>query len=132
MFKLNKLTRQTGLKVHRNRSFYIKFIKFIIVFFILVVLFGKMFSVKKLFRRREFVVQKDLLDYNEDDLRKGWPFKITKNYDMYDLRTYISKPKVVSSENSPGEGGDFSGKCLKKITEIEKKRKTLLKKSFIR
>ncbi|XP_055296045.1 polypeptide N-acetylgalactosaminyltransferase 5-like isoform X2 [Sitodiplosis mosellana] len=105
MFKLKGLTRQTGLKIQRKRSFPMKFIKFIIVSLILVCLFNKMFSLKKLFRRRTFVVQKDLLDYNEDSLRTGWPFQITKHYDMYDLRTYTPKPKVISTQNLPGERG---------------------------
>lgn len=106
MFKIKTLTRQTGLKVQRNRPFFTKLLKLIVVLFILAILFGNMFSVKKLFRRRKFTVQKDLLDYNEDGLRPGWPFQITKNYDMYDLQSYTKKPKVVSREKLPGERGD--------------------------
>lgn len=69
-------------------------------------MFDKMMPERSIFRRKSVVVQKDLLNYNEDGLRQGWPFKITKNYDMYDLRTYISKPVFLSSLNLPGERGD--------------------------
>lgn len=106
MLKMKTLTRQTGLKIQRNRTFFPRFLKVIIVLFILLVFFGKMFSVKNLFRRRKFTVQKDLLDYNDDGLRTGWPFQITKHYDMYDLRSYESKPRIISTEKSAGERGD--------------------------
>lgn len=62
---------------------------------------------KKTFQRRgEIVVQTDLLDYNEDDLRSDWPFEITKNYDIHDLRTYTSKPIIFSTNDLPGERGN--------------------------
>lgn len=61
---------------------------------------------KRNFQRRKIVVQKDLLNYNEDGLRPGWPFQINKHYDVTDVRSYTSKPKFISGLDWPGEKGD--------------------------
>lgn len=94
--------RRISLKLQRRGGFWVKFFICLAIF---VFLFDVLFSKNSPFRRRKIVVQKDLLDYNEDDLRPDWPFQITKNYDLYDLRHYTSKPKIIAKYELPGERG---------------------------
>lgn len=105
--------RRFWFKMKRHAPFYIQFI---IVLFIIVFLYDKMVLERKNFRRRRsVVVQQDLLDYNDVDstLRQGWQFKITKHYDINDLRTYTSKPKIIPKYDLPGERGETKSISLK-------------------
>lgn len=55
---------------------------------------------------RPVIVQKDLLNYNEDELRSGhWPFQIDKHYDVREIRSYVSKQKIIATADEPGEKG---------------------------
>lgn len=95
--------RRLTLRLKRQSSFYLKIL---IIFFIIALIFDKGVIENRLFRRGKLEVQKDLLNYNEDGLRPGWPFQITKHYDAYYLWSYTPKPKVVSTLDLPGERGD--------------------------
>lgn len=90
------------IKFPRRNSFYIQFV---VVFIIFLYTFDRIFIDRKRYQRN-IIVQNDLLDYNEDGLRQGWPFKINKHYDVTELRTYTSKPKVLPKASLPGERGD--------------------------
>lgn len=98
-----RLWRSLGLKGRRRSSYYIQFI---IVFIICAFLFDKIVIEERYFHRKNIVVQNDLLDYNEDGLRTGWPFEINKHYDVRDLRTYTPKPRILAKFDLPGERGD--------------------------
>ncbi|XP_031634085.1 polypeptide N-acetylgalactosaminyltransferase 13-like [Contarinia nasturtii] len=78
-------------------------IRIVIVLLVLKMLYS-LFAGNVSFWRSEIIVQSDLLDYNEDGLRPGWPFQITKNYHMYDLRKYSPKQKIISNSR-PGDEG---------------------------
>lgn len=98
------LMRGFHIKLNRQTSYYFKCAA---VIFIFVAAFEKLI-VENVFRRRTFIVQKDLINYNEDGLHSMWPFKITKNYDARDLRSYTSKPRIIPTVKTaelPGEGG---------------------------
>lgn len=94
--------RQFSFKLNRRSPFYIQLI---IVLLICSYLFDK-FVIEKLHTRRTIVVQTDLLNYNEDNLRKEWQFQMDKHYDMHDLQTYVQKPKILAKFDLPGERGD--------------------------
>lgn len=102
MFLVSLSLRRFWFKIRRRAPFYIQFI---IVLFILVILYDKMVLERKNFRRKTVIVQTDLIDYNEDTLRQGWPFQITKHYDIKNLKTYTSKPKIIPKYDLPGERG---------------------------
>lgn len=93
------------IKLKRQTSYYFKWA---VAAFIVLTVFEKLVIENGLFQRRTHIIQNDLLNYNEDNLRNMWPFKITKNYDARDLRSYTSKPRVVPTLKTaelPGEGG---------------------------
>lgn len=93
------------MKFQRKNIFYV-----VISLFILKIVYNQLFtedhknSNEYTFWRRKVIIQNDLLDYKEDGLRSGWPFKITKQY-LYDLQPYTSKSKIVST-GLPGDEGD--------------------------
>lgn len=99
---LIRLLRRFKLKYRRKIPIYAKLI---VILFIFVYLIEKFVIDNSLFRHRRTVIQNNLLDYNEDDLRPDWPFKISKHYDPYDLRTYVSKSKIIVKSDLPGEMG---------------------------
>lgn len=103
MFLISSSPRRLFFKLRRSAPFYFQLI---IVLFIFVFLFDKMVFERRLFRRKSVAVQNDLLNYNEDNLRQGWPFQITKHYDINELRTYTSKPKILPRYDLPGERGE--------------------------
>lgn len=88
-------------KMRHRSTFYIHFI---IIFITCAFIVDKLFIDKRNFRKK-ITVQNDLLSYNEDRLRPGWPFQITKHYDVNDLRPYTSKPKILAKYDLPGEKG---------------------------
>ncbi|XP_031617146.1 polypeptide N-acetylgalactosaminyltransferase 1-like [Contarinia nasturtii] len=90
------------LKWKRRSSIYLQII---LVLFICMFLFDKMVLNTRFFRRKNIVVQKDLMNYNEDGLRTGWPFQINKHYDMFDLQTYTPKSRIIAKFDLPGEQG---------------------------
>ena len=103
------LARRLYIKFKRQSSFYLKCV---IAIFIVVILFDKLIIENGFFRlfRQTLVIQDDLINYNEDDLRNEWPFQITKHYDARDLRSYKSKPRIfpnVKTADLPGEGGSI-------------------------
>lgn len=103
MFTLGRLFRRLTKKFRRqigNR------VKYIVIFFICVILFKKLILERRYFGRKSAVIRQELLDYNEDDLRKDWPFKINKHYDMNELREYVQKPRILAKAAFPGERGD--------------------------
>lgn len=104
MFVIGGSFRRVTFKLQRRVQFYVKLFIFLAI---CVYVFDGLNTGNRLFRRRKIVVQKDLLNYNEDGLRPDWPFGITKHYDAYDLRTYVSKPKIISKFDLPGERGDW-------------------------
>lgn len=108
--------RGLHIKFKRQSSYYLKCA---IAIFIGLIVLEKLIIENGLFRRRTFfIIQDDLINYNEDDLRKEWPFQITKHYDMRDLRSYTPRLKIVPNVNTadlPGEGGFIYFLCnLKK------------------
>ncbi|XP_031617135.1 polypeptide N-acetylgalactosaminyltransferase 1-like [Contarinia nasturtii] len=100
MFINRRKIRSIGRKFERSNIFCL-----IIVLFILKILYD-LFSGNSIFRKKKVIVQDDLLDYNEDGLRSRWPFQISKYYDANDLQPYISKRKIISSSDLPGDGGE--------------------------
>lgn len=97
--------RSLHFKLKRQTSYYFKWA---VVVFITVTVFEKLIIENGVFRRRSHIVQNDLIKYNEDNLKTVWPFKITKNYDARDLRSYTPKPRIVPTLKTaelPGEGG---------------------------
>lgn len=96
-------------RLHRkSKRQIVYYFKWFIAIFIVIIVIKKIFIEDELFRRRTFVIQNDLLNYNEDDLRTEWPFEIAKFYDARDLRTYTKKLKItpnVYTAGLPGEGG---------------------------
>lgn len=80
----------------------------LLVFFIICYVFYDQLIRKHYHRwqRGPLMVQEDLLDYNEDKLRSGpWPFQIVKHYYVHDLRSYVSKQRIIATEDQPGENG---------------------------
>ncbi|XP_055296048.1 polypeptide N-acetylgalactosaminyltransferase 1-like isoform X2 [Sitodiplosis mosellana] len=112
MFLISSIGRCLWFKMRRRSPFYIQFI---VVLFICVFLYDKMVLERRHFRSKKMVIQTDLLDYNEDELRHGWPFQITKHYHMNDLRTYTSKMKIISKFDFPGERGERKQSCYLEI-----------------
>ena len=90
-------------KLRNRRTF---FIHFIITFITCAFIVDKLFIEKPKFRKN-VIVQNDLLNYNDDQLRARWPFQITKNYDVSELRTYKSKPRILAQFDLPGERGEI-------------------------
>lgn len=105
MFILGRLFRRSTKKFHRQRTNWYIYIKYIVIFCICAVLFQKFILERRYFRRKNSVIHQELLDYNEDDLRKDWPFKINKHYVIDDLREYVRKPKIIANRALPGERG---------------------------
>lgn len=91
-------------KMIRHRSTF--YIYFVIVFITCVFIIDKLFIEKTKFRKI-VIVQNDLLNYNEDRLRSEWPFQISKYYDVNELRSYKSKPRILTQFDLPGEKGEF-------------------------
>lgn len=93
-------------------------LQIILVLVVLKILYDSLFIGKFTFWRRKFIVQNDLLDYNDDGLRTGWPFQITKHYHMYDVQPYSSKRKIISSLNLPGDEGMIITVSLKSCLKM--------------
>lgn len=91
-------------KLRHRSTFYIHFI---ITFITCAFIIDKLFLEKPKFHKN-VIVQNDLLSYNEDRLRPRWPFQITKHYDVSDLRSYKSKPRILAQFDLPGERGEFT------------------------
>lgn len=97
--------RGLHLKFKRQSPY---FFKWALAIFLLFIVFDKLIIGNGFFRRQSIVVQNDLINYNEDDLRTEWPFQISKHYDARDLRSYTVKHRISPTANSvdlPGEGG---------------------------
>lgn len=97
-----KMHRRLKSKYRRKIPVYAKIV---VALSICVFFIDKIVIEHQLFRPRETLEQNDLLDYHEDGLRPDWPFKISKNYDVYELRPYVSKPKIIARSVLPGERG---------------------------
>lgn len=96
------VNRRVYLRLKRKSSIYLQFV---ITFVICAFVFDKLIIQKRYFRRKTVITQTDLLDYNEDAFRSGWPFQITKHYDMDALKTYTPKQKIIARSDAPGERG---------------------------
>lgn len=99
----------------RHRSTF--FLHFVIIFITCAFIIDKLFIEKTKFRKT-VIVQNDLLSYNEDRFRSEWPFQISKHYDVNELRSYKSKPRILTQFDLPGEKGEFESyftrdRCLK-------------------
>lgn len=94
--------RFLSLKSRRLLSFILRLLVLLIICY---VFYDKIIR-KHHWQRRTVIVQDDLLDYNEDDLRSGpWPFQIDKHYDVHETQPYVSKRKIIATEDQPGERG---------------------------
>lgn len=104
MVATNVSCRRLSSKFQRRCAPYLQFI---IIFFICGFLFDQLIRHNNTnnIRRKKVNVQKDLLDYNEDDLRPEWPFQIDKHYDVAEVYTYTQKQKVIAKVDLPGERG---------------------------
>lgn len=105
------LARSLQTKLKWQSLFYLKWA---VVVFIVVIIFDKLIIENGPFRRGTFIMQDDLIDYNDDNLRNEWPLHLTKYYDVRDLRTYTSKPRIVPTVHTaelPGEGGLSKFRC---------------------
>lgn len=100
---------------YRLRSTF--FLQFVVVFVTCAFIFDKVF-IERPKSRKSVLVQTDLLNYNEDGLRPTWPFKISKHYDVRTLRTYKSKPRILTQFDLPGERGEFESLCRQIVTIV--------------
>lgn len=91
------------LSSRKARKFYIHFV---IAFITCAFIIDKLFIDERNFRKN-IPVQNYLLNYNDDQLRTRWPFKISRYYNVNDLRTYKSKPRILAQFDLPGELGEF-------------------------
>lgn len=96
--------RRLSSKFRRRCASYLQFI---IIFLICAFLFDQLIRYNNTHQQKKVIVQDDLLDYNEDDLRPEWPFQIDKHYDVAELHAYVPKPKIIAKVDLPGERGDF-------------------------
>lgn len=81
-------------------------LRFLIVFLVCYIFYDIIILKYYYWPRRPVTVQKDLLDYNEDNLHLGqWPFQIDKHYDVSELRSYASKRPILATADLPGEKG---------------------------
>lgn len=105
MFSIARKLRRFFLvtKMRHRSTFYIHFV---IIFITCAFIVDKLFLERTNFHKK-VVVQNDLLNYNEDGLRSRWPFQIEKHYDVRDLRSYKSKPRILAHFDLPGERGEF-------------------------
>lgn len=94
-FRINKMRHRSTFYIH-----------FVITLITCAFIIDKLFIDKRNFRKN-FPVQNDLLNYNDDQLRARWPFKMSRYYDVHDLRTYKSKPRILAQYDLPGELGEF-------------------------
>lgn len=103
MFISRVLIRRIDLRLKRRSS---HFIHLIVLLAIFVFLYDKFILNDYPLQPKIVVVSNDLLNYNEDHLRTGWPFKMNKHYDVSEMRSYTSKPKFISGLDWPGENGN--------------------------
>lgn len=103
MFTIRGSYHRWTLRARRRPSFCIQFV---IVFIICAFLYDRIVIENRYFQQRKVIVQNDLLDYNENGLRSQWNFQMNKHYDVSELRTYKSKPKILAKFDLPGEKGD--------------------------